>query len=164
MHSVSYSLSFRGKLYNLHSPTGANLQPIHSPDMSHLEPAPPLSWIRNSRPRKTLIDSREVQHSPSFSKVFPRLSSPCPHPNCLSGNSFIVWRATIDHLENQYIQSHLKPSFLEIGGKGRARIHSRVLRQWHLHCFWYILQDQVYMFYLIVHAPRSVSFSPLWFL
>ena len=36
----SNSLSFKGKLYNLHSPAGANLQPMHSPDMSHLEPAP----------------------------------------------------------------------------------------------------------------------------
>ena len=46
-------LSFKGKLYSLHSPAGANLPPIRSPDMSHLEPAPPLSWIRNSRARKT---------------------------------------------------------------------------------------------------------------
>ena len=93
MHSLSYSLSFKGKLYSLHSPAGANLQPIHSLDMSHLEPAPPLSWIRNSRARKTIPKTFSTALPSAwcfldFLHLAHTLTITVMKWNCLSANSF----------------------------------------------------------------------------
>ena len=99
MHSLSYSLSFRGKLYSLHSPAGANLQPIHSPDISHLEPAPVS--VRSDTLGQEKLYPQEVHPSPSFSKVFPRLSSTCPHPNHQLWSG-IVSQPTVSQFEGNH--------------------------------------------------------------
>ena len=75
---------------------------------------------------------------------------------------FLVGRTTIDHLESQYhTESPVQSSLPEIGGKGRARIYSRVLVQLVIPALFLV---QVFMFCLIVNTLHSVSLSPSHFL